>query len=233
MAGANKLEDFASVLAADDLAALRALGTVRTFARGQALMHQEQVPHSVLLLHSGRVKVSAIAATGGESVLAFRGPGDLVGELSALDAAPRSATVVAVECVEALVVADHEFRAFLAERPAAAMALLRVLAWRLRDSDAKRIQFAAYTTASRVAARLLALCERFRLARGRGDSHRPAAIPGGTRRVGGLVAWRRSAVRCGRCARSDGSRHAGARSGCSTSRRCAAWGGRSSAEPAA
>ena len=142
----------------DDLAALRALGTVRTFARGQALMHQEQVPHSVLLLHSGRVKVSSIAATGGESVLAFRGPGDLVGELSALDAEPRSATVVAVECVEALVVADHQFRAFLAERPAAAMALLRVLAWRLRDSDAKRIQFAACTTPGRVAARLLELC---------------------------------------------------------------------------
>jgi CRP/FNR family cyclic AMP-dependent transcriptional regulator len=124
-------------------------------------MHQEQVPHSVLLLRSGRVKVSSLTVTGGESVLAFRGPGDLVGELSALDAEPRSATVVAVDCVEALVVADQEFRAFLAERPAAAMALLRVLAWRLRDSDAKRIQFAAYTTASRVAARLLELCERF------------------------------------------------------------------------
>jgi CRP/FNR family cyclic AMP-dependent transcriptional regulator len=161
VASANELGAFSSILATDDLAALRALGTVRTFARGQALMHQEQVPHSVLLLRSGRVKVSLITASGGESVLAFRGPGDLVGELSALDAEPRSATAVAVDRVEALVVADHEFRVFLAERPAAAMALLRVLAWRLRDSDAKRIQFAAYTTAGRVAARLLELCERF------------------------------------------------------------------------
>lgn len=161
MASANKLGDFASVLTMEDLAALRALGTVRTFERGQALMHQEQVPHSVLLVRSGCVKVISITTAGGESVLAFRGPGDLVGELSALDAEPRSATVVAVEAVEALVVTDQDFRAFLAERPAAAMALLRVLAWRLRDSDAKRIQFAAYTTSSRVAARLLELCERF------------------------------------------------------------------------
>ena len=129
-AGADERGDFASVLAPDDFAALRAMGAVRAFARGQALMHQEQVPRHVLLLRSGRVKVT-------------------------------SATVVAVEPVEALVVTQQEFRTFLAERPPAAMALLRLLARRLRDSDAKRIQFAACTTTSRVAARLLELCERF------------------------------------------------------------------------
>jgi CRP/FNR family cyclic AMP-dependent transcriptional regulator len=160
-AGADELGDFASVLAPDDFAALQALGVVRSFARGQALMHQEQVPRHVLLLRSGRVKVSSVTAAGGESVLAFRGPGDLIGELSALDDEPRSATVVAVEPIEALVVTHQQFRAFLAERPPAAMALLRLLARRLRDSDAKRIQFAAHTTSGRVAARLLELCERF------------------------------------------------------------------------
>jgi CRP/FNR family transcriptional regulator, cyclic AMP receptor protein len=153
--------DFASALAADDLEALGRLGVVRTFARGQALLHQEQIPRHVLLLRVGRVKVSATTAAGSESVLAFRGPGDLVGELSALDEQPRSASVVAVESVEALLVDHGQFRGFLAERPGAAMALLGVLARRLRDADAKRIQFAAYTTTSRVADRLLELCERF------------------------------------------------------------------------
>lgn len=159
--GADDLGDFASLLASDDLAALLALGAMRSFRRGQALLHQQQVPNLVLLLSSGRVKVTAATSSGGESVLAFRGPGDLVGELSALDDEPRSATVVAVEPVEAIVVTREEFRAFLTERPAAAMALLGLLARRLRDSDAKRLQFAAYTTMSRVAVRLLELCDRF------------------------------------------------------------------------
>ena len=100
----------------------------------------------MLLLRSGRVKVCSVTAGGAESVLAFRGPGDLVGELSALDEQPRSATVVAVEPVEALSVTHREFRSFLADRPTAALALMGVLARRLRDADVKPIQFAAHTT---------------------------------------------------------------------------------------
>jgi CRP/FNR family cyclic AMP-dependent transcriptional regulator len=158
---AEEAGDFASALDAQDLSALHALGVARAFARGQALLHQEQVPRHVLLLRCGRVKVCSVTAGGAESVLAFRGPGDLVGELSALDEQPRSATVVAVEPVEALSVTHREFRSFLADRPTAALALMGVLARRLRDADVKRIQFAAHTTTSRVASRLLELCERF------------------------------------------------------------------------
>jgi CRP-like cAMP-binding protein len=99
--------------------------------------------------------------TGREVVLAFRGPGELVGELSALDDEPRSATIVAVDRVEALTLTAHEFRSFLTEHPSASLALLRMLSRRLRDADAKRIEFAAFNTLARVAVRLLELCERF------------------------------------------------------------------------
>jgi CRP/FNR family cyclic AMP-dependent transcriptional regulator len=140
---------------------LRARATPRSYARGQALMHVGQVPREVLVLLSGRVKVSATTPAGRTVLLAFRGPGDLVGELSALDDEPRSASIVALDPVDALVVPAEHFRAFLHERPDAAVALLRELSTRLRDADAKRVQLAAYTTVGRVAFCLLELCERF------------------------------------------------------------------------
>ena len=58
-------------------------------------------------------------------------------------------------------ISPREFVAFLEEHPSASLALVRVLSQRLRDADAKRIEFAALNTLGRVAHRLLELCDRF------------------------------------------------------------------------
>ena len=152
-------------LATADAATLAARGRPRRFRRGQALMHQGQLSGDVLLLRRGRVKVFAVAA-GKEAVLAFLGPGDVLGELSGVDHEPRSASVVAIDAVEALALTGAEFRAFLAETPSAALALLRVMSRRLRDADVKSVEFRSLGTIGRVAVRLLELSERF----GRDDS---------------------------------------------------------------
>jgi CRP/FNR family transcriptional regulator, cyclic AMP receptor protein len=147
---------------------LAARAVVRRFGRGRALFHEGQVPDRVLVLRSGRVKVTATTSNGREVVLAFRGPGDLVGEQSALDDHPRSATACAVEGVEALCVEVTAFRSFLAAHPDVALTLLRMLSLRLRDADAKRIELSTYTTIQRVAARLLELANRYGDDAGRG-----------------------------------------------------------------
>jgi CRP/FNR family transcriptional regulator, cyclic AMP receptor protein len=113
----------------------------------------------VMLLVSGRVKVSSIGVDGQEYVLALRGPGDLIGELSALDGEPRSATVTALEPVEALVMSPQVFRDFLVRHPAVALQLLAMLSRRLRDADSKRVEFGALDTPRRVANRLVELAE--------------------------------------------------------------------------
>ena len=142
-------------------AAIRERARPRSYARGDALMHAGQVPQEVIVVQSGRVKVSATTPSGRRVLLAFRGPGDLVGELSAIDERPRGASVEALEPVEAIVVGHQPFRSVLEEHPAAALALLRMLAARLREADAKRVQLAGYTAMGRVAFCLLELCERF------------------------------------------------------------------------
>ena len=80
----------------------------------------------------------ALSARGTETVLSLRGPGDLVGELSAIEDEPpsRMATVIALDAVVCRVVRADEFRSLLAGRPAAALELLRMIADRLRASDA-------------------------------------------------------------------------------------------------
>ena len=161
VAAAAAGEHFWSALPPPDQSALITAGTARRFARGQPLMHQGQLPEAVMLVRDGQVKVYTTTPTGREVVLAIRGPGEMLGELSALDAEPRSASVVALADVEAIVLSPQAFRTFLATRPAAAMAMLGMLSRRLRDADTKRTGFASLSTLGRVAERLLELADRF------------------------------------------------------------------------
>jgi CRP-like cAMP-binding protein len=152
---------FLGVLEPDQGAALRRLATPRRFRRGHALFHQGGASDRVVVLLSGRVKVSTVTQEGKEIVLAFRGPGDLLGELSAIDGEPRSATVEAVEAVEALAISASDFRSFLIAHPEVALLLLQMLSRRLRDADRKRVEYGAHDTVGRVAARLVELVERY------------------------------------------------------------------------
>jgi CRP/FNR family transcriptional regulator, cyclic AMP receptor protein len=133
----------------------------RRFRAGQRIFYRGDSPDCVLVLRSGLVKILATTDSGREVVLAFRGPGELVGEQSVLDDAPRAATVEAVKPVEALSVSKPDFLRFLRDHPDAALTLLGMLSMRLRDADAKRIEFSRFTTLQRVALRLLEYADQF------------------------------------------------------------------------
>ena len=122
---------------------LRALGNERRYGAGVAIFHHGDEPGSVLLLIEGRVKVALLGPQGREVILGFVGPGELVGDVAALDGGPRSATVEAVDPVRALVVPRAAFERFASARPEAALALLRSLPRRLRQADEQRREFAA------------------------------------------------------------------------------------------
>ncbi|HTU88218.1 MAG TPA: Crp/Fnr family transcriptional regulator [Solirubrobacteraceae bacterium] len=140
--------------------ALRGEGRRIHFRRGQALFTEGDLAERVFVIEHGWVMISSIAPGGREIVLGVRGPGDVIGDLSALDGAPRSATALAIGDVEATVAPGSALTRALADA-AAAMELLRILAARLRDADRKRLEFAALDTLGRVAWRLQELGERF------------------------------------------------------------------------
>jgi CRP-like cAMP-binding protein len=140
---------------------LRSVGRVRSYGANATLFHHGDEAGPVVVLLTGRAKVLSLSSAGREVIVAVRGPGDLLGEMSALDGEPRSATVATLEPVEALLVPGSAFSAFLERRPRVALVLLRMIAGRLRYADASQADFATHDVMGRVAFRLVELCERF------------------------------------------------------------------------
>jgi CRP/FNR family cyclic AMP-dependent transcriptional regulator len=97
-----------------------------------------------------------------------RGPGDLIGELAAIDGGPRSTSVTTLEPVELLLVRRSDFTALLEQRPRVALVILRMLAAHLRYAGAQQAQFTTHDVVGRLAQRLLELSERFGVQREEG-----------------------------------------------------------------
>ncbi|MER6832083.1 Crp/Fnr family transcriptional regulator [Streptosporangium sp. NPDC000563] len=151
--------EFITLLTEDEVKALYAAGRPRRWDRGDTLCTEGDESDWVLVLTSGRVKVSSHTAVGSEVVLAVRGPGALLGEFAAIDGLPRSATVTALEPVEGITVRD--FSSYLRDHGRVAVLLMRMVIGKMRDSDRKRIEYGAFDTTGRVATRLVELAERY------------------------------------------------------------------------
>jgi CRP-like cAMP-binding protein len=118
--------------------------------------------HTVLLL-SGFSKVTATVENGESSLLAVRVGGDTVGEMAAMDGAPRSATVTACGPLAARVLPTGELSQLLMRRPEISMALTRTVVDRLRWANRRRLDFRGYPAKVRLARLLveLAVCYGF------------------------------------------------------------------------
>src|SRR5882724_5036372 len=92
---------------------LIAAGTPRRWAPGQILIRESDTTDHVVLIICGQVKISSAAPTGRQVLLAIRGPGDLLGESSAIDGEVRSATATALTAVEAVTLTGAEFQRFM------------------------------------------------------------------------------------------------------------------------
>lgn len=157
----GRTRTFLDALGETDRETLRARGTVRQFARGVAIAHAGQIGDRVLIITSGHVRIARVTEDGRDVLLAVRGPGDLIGEQSAIDGEPRSATITALGPVQALALGNADFLTFLTATPAASLYVMRLLAARLRDADAKRVGYTAQDVVGRLAARLCELSDRF------------------------------------------------------------------------
>src|SRR4051794_37666878 len=130
----------------DEVAALRSHASTRRYAAGTAIFHELEAPSRVYIVLSGFVRLSRVSEEGREVILAIRGPGDLLGEQSAIDGMPRSATAVAHDDVSVLVLSALDFLAFIRENPRVALVLLKMLSQRLREADLKRVGLSVQDT---------------------------------------------------------------------------------------
>ncbi|MEU7934833.1 Crp/Fnr family transcriptional regulator [Micromonospora echinofusca] len=124
------------------------------------LFHQGDPSRYVLLLLDGWVKVTSVSRDGQEALLALRGPGDVIGDLAAVDGGTRSGTVTTLVPVVANVIEGTQFVDTVVGHPALALGLLRHLARGLRQSDVKRLEYVSASSFGRLAGLLTDLSER-------------------------------------------------------------------------
>lgn len=121
-------------LPAADREALAAAGAVRRLVRGTVLSREGQRSGRVWVILSGQVQVSLDDPAGHRTLLSVRRPGDVIGELSAVDGRPASATTVLAEDGTVLVLTAARFAAVCQERPALCWLLLTGVVGRFRAS---------------------------------------------------------------------------------------------------
>jgi CRP/FNR family cyclic AMP-dependent transcriptional regulator len=147
---------------------LLGLGRTRSWERGQLLVRHGDRADSAIVVRAGLVKIHQSGPEGHEVVLEISGPGDLLGEITAVRDATRSASATALESVAGVVISVPVFRAFLVDHPRVTVGLLDLALGRLRVADARRLEYANSESLARVAGRLVEVAERFGAADGAG-----------------------------------------------------------------
>jgi len=145
--------------------------------------------HDVFVVLDGLVKVVTSSVSGREVILDLAGAGSLLGELSAIDGQPRSATAQAMTACEVLVVRVESFVAFLEGHPRAATELLRLVADRLRASSQRQLEFGTSDALGRLCRCILAMVDRFAV-----PSEEHVVLPVAQHEVAALTGLSREAV---------------------------------------
>lgn len=139
----------------DAVRALEKLVEVRDVEGGAMMAVRGESADSLFVLVSGKVKVVLDSEDGREVILSiFRSPGDFFGEMSLLDDAPRSASLVAMEPSRLLLLSRGDFRRHLDASPRTAQRVLTEVARRLRRADELIGDLALLDVFARLAAKL-------------------------------------------------------------------------------
>lgn len=119
-----------STLTGRHLRSLTKAAKVVSFPASSPIVRQGDPGDSLYLLLRGGAEVRR-----GDRTLSRIGPGQFFGEMTLLDAQPRSADVIAVVPSECAVLSQREFWAFAKDEPDVLQAMGREMARRLREAD--------------------------------------------------------------------------------------------------
>jgi CRP-like cAMP-binding protein len=104
-----------------------------SFAAGEFVFKAGDSGETMYIITEGEVNV----VDGSGTTLDTAGPGSIVGELALIDDEPRSATVVAKTACRLVAVDRRRFEYMVQETPFFALAVMKVIADRLRKTSAK------------------------------------------------------------------------------------------------
>jgi len=120
----------------DELEALLEFGVTRRYTPRQVLFEEGDEGDSMMIVLSGRLKVSVMSLSGKETLLDYIDKGNIVGEVAMLDGGPRAATITAIEPSEVMILHRRDLLPWLGRHTGAALNIIQTLCRRLRNTNA-------------------------------------------------------------------------------------------------
>jgi uncharacterized membrane protein len=127
--------DLFKLLDENELAELASVIDSKTVVGGQIIFNAGELGDSLYIVRSGEVELFVKDTAGQKIVLTTAEPNDLFGELSMLDERPRSATAMALEYTELLLLDREDLLLLFQKQPDAALNMLAALSTMLRKVD--------------------------------------------------------------------------------------------------
>jgi CRP-like cAMP-binding protein len=118
------------------LDALIGRGHTKKFAKGDVVCRRGEPGDRLMVLLSGRIKITNVTPGAKEIVLNFLGLGDIIGEIAALDDKERTADAIALEASEVFAVHARDLLPTLTAHPKVLLDIVRILCERLRSTSA-------------------------------------------------------------------------------------------------
>ena len=115
--------------------ALAQMMDCRDFKEGEIIFHYGDTGGEIFILRNGNVELFIESMEGQKIVISENAKGDVIGELSFLDGGARTATALAREATQTLVMHRDRLLEFIDKHPHAAMDLLTAVGRRLRATD--------------------------------------------------------------------------------------------------
>ncbi|MFT5131220.1 MAG: CRP/FNR family cyclic AMP-dependent transcriptional regulator [Rhodothermales bacterium] len=141
----------------------------RRYPQGSTLIAQESEAIEAFLILSGSASILRAADRPSSRTMRLAQPGDLLGEMGLICLQKRSATVLAHEDCEVLVITQAAFHRLLRQHPDFALGVMAGLCRRIIDGNRAWELARAYGTDARIASVLLDLFDRFPVSEG--DRH--------------------------------------------------------------
>ena len=126
---------FFHLLDDDELAALASHIDEVTYQKGQTIFRVGDTGGTMLTVLNGKVETFINDDNKRRIVLDDFGPGEIFGELSLLDNAPRSANAVAIEPTRVFVIDQDDLHRLVKQKPDEALDIMSVLGQRIRKTD--------------------------------------------------------------------------------------------------
>jgi CRP/FNR family transcriptional regulator len=148
-----------SELSGEELEKVARVAVPRSYPAGTIILREGDPGDTCYILRSGGARVVRQHADGRAITLTNLGPGEIFGELAMFDGEVRSATVEAIDDVQAIAILAGDLKRLLNDHPEIAVKLLGALAERLREMNARISRQSFQKVSSRVAGVLVELVE--------------------------------------------------------------------------